>query len=67
MSGAIVVATFTSGSTGYYTGKAGPEWLSMNRKEAFKYDSLAAASGKAKAFNHQYNLPQCPAFGAEEL
>lgn len=39
------------GNVGYYTGKAGQEWVSPRKADAFGYNTLEGARNKAARFN----------------
>ena len=45
-----------NGSESYYTGKAGKNWISINRDDAFLYQSKEAAQRKATAFNRMTEI-----------
>lgn len=51
MTNAIVKGIYENGQTVYYTGKAGRDWLTENRNEAFTGYSLDGARRKALQFN----------------
>lgn len=40
-----------AGDVGYYTGKAGPEWVSNKVESAFIYENVDGALTKARTFN----------------
>lgn len=52
----------------WYTGKAGPEWLSLDRADAYVGYSLEGAQRRAQMFNRdsavhglQFSVPGAPA------
>lgn len=44
------------GNESFYNGKAGPQWLTKNRGEAFLYQTKEAAQRKAIMFNRAIEL-----------
>lgn len=52
----LVVSTGTDGAPLYYTGRAGCEWLSPLRREAFAYLTGEGAQCKVASFN-RYHAP----------
>jgi hypothetical protein len=47
----ILRALDRAGTIGYYTGKAGPEWVSNKLENAFTYESKEVAQRKATLHN----------------
>lgn len=47
----VLRAVDRAGNVGFYTGKAGPEWVNNQRHNAFAYDTIETARRKALTFN----------------
>jgi hypothetical protein len=52
----LLRASDRAGNIGFYTGKAGPEWVNNQIGNAFAYSSLEAARRKATLFNRMEEL-----------